>query len=588
MRPLKVLSAFRRSDRTTEDSPEAQAEPPALLPPAGPGPARLDADMVDALEADVLKAIAAVTGAVVAASREVGATRDDLSDIHAHMGELAAAGRGAATQTVGLAASTEELAATSGDIDGAMDLASRKVGEAVESAKAANALIADLAKATEEIVGIVDTIAAVARQTNLLALNATIEAARAGAAGRGFAVVAGEVKSLSVETGNAANDIRARIARLRERAASSIGAVETVMAVIEGVQPVFESVRTAVDEQNASLSELAERATEASGYVEKVSLKAAAVDEAADDAGRRIADAREAASSAEEAARRLAQRFVTVMRQSEIGDRRRFDRLPVELRANLHAGGRAVATRAVDISLGGVLIEAAEGIEVLAGAAVELDLERVGRLTARVVAQSPMGLHCAFTAADSERQARVAAVVAEVETEYRPLIEVAKTAAHRVEAAFERALAEERLSREALFDTDYRPIPGTDPQQFETACTRVLEDILPPIQEPLLVSDNRMVFCLAIDRNGYIPVHNRKYSAPQRPGDPVWNAANCRNKRIFDDRAGITAGRSTRPFLVQSYLRDMGGGTMIMMREVDAPIRVQGRHWGGFRTAYRL
>jgi len=25
-----------------------------------------------------------------------------------------------------------------------------------------------------------------------------------------------------------------------------------------------------------------------------------------------------------------------------------------------------------------------------------------------------------------------------------------------------------------------------------------------------------------------------------------------------------------------------------MMREIDVPVRVQGRHWGGFRTAYRL
>jgi methyl-accepting chemotaxis protein len=24
------------------------------------------------------------------------------------------------------------------------------------------------------------------------------------------------------------------------------------------------------------------------------------------------------------------------------------------------------------------------------------------------------------------------------------------------------------------------------------------------------------------------------------------------------------------------------------MREIDVPIRVQGRHWGGFRTAYKL
>jgi methyl-accepting chemotaxis protein len=24
------------------------------------------------------------------------------------------------------------------------------------------------------------------------------------------------------------------------------------------------------------------------------------------------------------------------------------------------------------------------------------------------------------------------------------------------------------------------------------------------------------------------------------------------------------------------------------MREIDVPIRVNGRHWGGFRTAYKL
>jgi methyl-accepting chemotaxis protein len=97
-----------------------------------------------------------------------------------------------------------------------------------------------------------------------------------------------------------------------------------------------------------------------------------------------------------------------------------------------------------------------------------------------------------------------------------------------------------------------------------------------------------MVFCLATDRNGYIPVHNRKYSLPQRPDDALWNKANCRNKRIIDDRGAITAARSSRPFTVQTYARDMGGGRVDMLREVDAPIRLFGRHWGAFRSAYLL
>jgi methyl-accepting chemotaxis protein len=68
----------------------------------------------------------------------------------------------------------------------------------------------------------------------------------------------------------------------------------------------------------------------------------------------------------------------------------------------------------------------------------------------------------------------------------------------------------------------------------------------------------------------------------------VWNTANCRNRRIFNDPAGLAAGRNTRAYLIQTYARDMGNGNTVMMREIDVPVRVRGQHWGGFRTAYKL
>jgi methyl-accepting chemotaxis protein len=145
-----------------------------------------------------------------------------------------------------------------------------------------------------------------------------------------------------------------------------------------------------------------------------------------------------------------------------------------------------------------------------------------------------------------------------------------------------------RLTRDALYDTEYVPIAGTNPVQFRTRALDVLESLLPPIQEPLLASDNRMTFCAAVDRNAYLPVHNRIYSQPQKPDDPAWNTANCRNRRIFDDRAGLCAARNVRPALIQSYPRDMGNGVVVMMREIDAPIQVFGKHWGGLRTAYKI
>ena len=52
--------------------------------------------------------------------------------------------------------------------------------------------------------------------------------------------------------------------------------------------------------------------------------------------------------------------------------------------------------------------------------------------------------------------------------------------------------------------------------------------------------------------------------------------------------AGLAAGRNTRAYLIQTYARDMGNGNTVMMREIDVPVRVRGKHWGGFRTAYRL
>ena len=50
----------------------------------------------------------------------------------------------------------------------------------------------------------------------------------------------------------------------------------------------------------------------------------------------------------------------------------------------------------------------------------------------------------------------------------------------------------------------------------------------------------------------------------------------------------LAAARNVRPYIIHVYPRDMGNGITIMMREIDAPIRVFGKHWGGLRTAYNL
>jgi methyl-accepting chemotaxis protein len=548
---------------------------------------RLDTEVMDALEADVLKAIHGVTQAIAVAAADVAAVEKDLAEIRAHAGDLASSGRTASEETLSLASSTEELAATSAEIGRAMDHASERIDSAVQAAQKASALITQLSAATAEIVGIVDTISTVARQTNLLALNATIEAARAGEAGKGFAVVASEVKVLSTQTARAADDIRLRIDHLRETAQASTGAVAEVVEVIQSVGPVFDTVRHAVGEQNAAIGEASRLASVTSGSVGKVSQSAGDVDAISLDASNRAHQADQATRTADGLAKALGQRFVTVMRQSELGDRRQSDRLPVDRPATVRLGARSASTRLIDVSHGGVLLASVADLRIEAGTSVEIEVQPIGRVGLRVVARSAIGVHCAFDQCDAETRARIDGFVAQVEATFRPRILLVQETARQVEALIEQAVSDGAVAREAVFDTDYKQISGTDPVQYATAYLPVFERILPSVLEKVLASDPSMAFCLAIDRNGYIPVHNRLYSQPQRAGDPVWNAANARNRRIFDDRAGITAARSTRPFVVQAYARDMGGGKIVMMQEVDAPIRILGRHWGGLRTAYK-
>ena len=174
-----------------------------------------------------------------------------------------------------------------------------------------------------------------------------------------------------------------------------------------------------------------------------------------------------------------------------------------------------------------------------------------------------------------------------VETVDTPYIRAVQDLAARIGARFEEGLREGETRISDLFDRDYQPIPGTDPQQVMSRCVPFTDRALPPLQEPMLALSDRVVFCAAVNVDAYLPTHNHKFSQPQRPGDPAWNAANCRNRRIFNDRVGLAAGESLRPFLVQAYRRDMGNGAFAMMKDVSAPIYVQGRHWGGIRLAYR-
>ncbi|WP_239077529.1 methyl-accepting chemotaxis protein [Geobacter sp. SVR] len=151
----------------------------------------------------------------------------------------------------------------------------------------------------------------------------------------------------------------------------------------------------------------------------------------------------------------------------------------------------------------------------------------------------------------------------------------------RVTAVLERVLADGRISREALFSTEYTPIPNTFPPKFSTRFDRLFDEIVSPIQEEIVTKNKRMFYAICVDRSGYNPSHNLRYTQPLT-GDMMKDKDGNRTKRIFNDKTGLRAATNQDSFLLQTYLRDTGE----VMNDMSTPIVIGGQHWGAVRVGY--
>lgn len=151
----------------------------------------------------------------------------------------------------------------------------------------------------------------------------------------------------------------------------------------------------------------------------------------------------------------------------------------------------------------------------------------------------------------------------------------------RASEALQKAVNEGRVTSEALFSRQYRPIPNTSPQKFSTTYDALFDQIIVPLQEELLTRSGDLVFAICVDDHGYCPSHNLKFSKPLT-GDHEVDKAQNRTKRIFDDKTGLKAAQNTTPFLLQTYLRDTGE----IMNDLSTSIVIGGRRWGAVRIGY--
>ncbi len=520
-----------------------------------------------------------------AVAEEVGAMSRDSADVAEAARQV--------SQTVGaVAAAGEELSASGHEIAVQASRSSAIARQAVTASDEAAQAVLTLGEAAQAIGSVVKSIAAIASRTNLLALNATIEAARAGEAGRGFAVVAAEVKELSRQTAAATQDITNRIRIMQSATAGSVAAMHGVAEGVRNIDSANATVAAAIDEQEATLHEIAERLQGASGSIGRV---ATTIEQVAR-RGALLGQLSEAAESDRQLTDQRADELrgnvsLVLRRLTVLGDgwKNQVPVLaPARLTSAVWSGEVVVLELSAEAALVRVPTEAAASVADLPEASpMALELPAVGTLRGTLAAGSDGRLLVVLTRPDAAASARLDQLLTRARADDARFVAAAQAFASRIVASLEQAIAAGTLPQSALFDSDYRPVPGSDPAQFTTGFTEPADRLMRPLLDEALSFDGNVIGVLAVDRNGYTPTHNSNVSHPQRPGDAAWNARNCRNRRLFDDRAGLSAGRSTRAFLLQCYERDMGNGERMMIKEADAPIIIAGRQWGALRIMFR-
>ncbi|WP_164779686.1 methyl-accepting chemotaxis protein [Paenibacillus kobensis] len=134
-----------------------------------------------------------------------------------------------------------------------------------------------LGELSGQIGSIASVMTEIANQTNLLSLNANIEAARAGEHGRGFAIVAQEVKKLSEQSRQSADEIGALVTEaadgIREAIEAMSGsAAETArgMASMDQLTELFDGISDAIGHVALQIGDVSASSLQLSASTEQV------------------------------------------------------------------------------------------------------------------------------------------------------------------------------------------------------------------------------------------------------------------------------------------------------------------------------
>ena len=171
-------------------------------------------------------------------------------------------------------------------------------------------------------------------------------------------------------------------------------------------------------------------------------------------------------------------------------------------------------------------------------------------------------------------------------TEDRKFVDLAITGRDELVAIVEKALASGDLTKEQLFDRNYREIEGSNPTRYDNNFNTFADAEIQPILDKYRQMD-AIISCGATNIDGYLPTHVKERSREPN-GDPVHDDKYCRNRRIFmDDMTKRAIAQKDRPFSVSVYrFVRTDDDKSTAGKQVAVPLYFSGEYWGNFELLY--
>jgi methyl-accepting chemotaxis protein len=214
---------------------------------------------LDAL-AEAMGKVRVGTASVQQSIAEISAATDDLAARNEVQASRLAQTAQSLTEVTGAIGQVSQDAA---GMHRAMDEANARAQDGHAEVQRAVGAMNAIERSAQEIATIIEVIDSIAFQTNLLALNAGVEAARAGEAGKGFAVVATEVRGLAQRSAEAAEQIRALIAKSGREVADGVQLVgasgatlSEIIATVGTMDELVAAIARTAEMQSQRLSEV--------------------------------------------------------------------------------------------------------------------------------------------------------------------------------------------------------------------------------------------------------------------------------------------------------------------------------------------